>query len=166
MAARNPILPGLSRSAACRTKSCGRLLGHKGEHRGTLNRAAASLPVGPAIVLDKTLSVAGKTWHIVVFADGTTTSTEVVESPAPKVPARTSTRRTKSRTPKVGQCRISRNGVRCSRPFGHKQAGKRHSFAVVTIVPEVVAERTQIIRGKSSRRRGYVVSSKPSARLA
>lgn len=31
-----PVLPGLSRSITCSSKSCARLLGHKGSHRQTL----------------------------------------------------------------------------------------------------------------------------------
>lgn len=80
--ARKPILPGQSRSTKCSTRSCQRLMGHKGEHRSTLTAVAS--PKVP-VVFDKTLTLKGETWHIVVLADGTTSSTKVVEVAGPKV---------------------------------------------------------------------------------
>jgi hypothetical protein len=110
-----------TRSKTCRrTKSgpCSRLSGHKGACRPTLTRGEAR-PAGvevlsadvytvqpdirpkAEVVLDRTITVDGRTWNIVCLSDGTVTSTEVVESPAPVVEprkARTSTRRPKVRT--------------------------------------------------------------------
>lgn len=86
-----------TRSNACRkTKAgkCGRLSGHKGTCRPTLTRGGATiadakaLPVvvaGPVVVLDDTVTVEGRTWHIVCLSDGTVTSTEVVATPEPVV---------------------------------------------------------------------------------
>ncbi len=117
MARKNrPLLPGLSRSTACnRTKSCSRLDGHRKACRPTVTKAAALRP-----------SVDGVE---VLSADRYT----VTESPRPA-------RRVKARRPKVGQCRVVRGEVRCSRAFGHKQAGRRHSFAGVNVLPAVGPE--------------------------
>ena len=41
-------LPGQSRSIACKTKSCRRLLGHRGDHRSTLTAAAPKVPTAAA----------------------------------------------------------------------------------------------------------------------
>jgi hypothetical protein len=73
-----------------------------------------------------------------------------------------------ARRPKVQQCRISRNNVRCSRALGHKQAGKRHAFTgLVRVVAEATTpDRTQTVRTKHARTRGYVTSNRPSSRLA
>ena len=171
-----PVLPGQSRSAACPNGkgACHRLAGHKGACRGTLNRAQSASPTGPTIVLSRTVSAEGRKWLIEVWSDGSTKSSEIVEerqySAKPKTTAKPKARARAAKGTRQLRCRIVRNGQRCSRAYGHKQAGTRHSFAVaaVKVLPEVgpKGRDQQVIRGKSSRRGNYVASGKPSSRLA
>jgi len=179
-----PILPGLSRSSACqRTKGCGRLVGHRGECRSTLTARAQAQSAKPTEVY----SAIVQGFHVVVLSDGTVTSTKVIETRAytkagkrddsvvkgvevlssDRYEVPSEPRTAKRRAARVvGQCRVTKSGVRCHRAYGHKQAGQRHAFATVTVVPEVTVDRSQTIVGKHSRRRNYVVSGAPSARLA
>lgn len=103
---RKPVLPGQSRSAACTAaEGCGRLNGHKGDHRSTLSsRTGTAMPKASVA---EVIVVNGRTY---VLAE-------------PKV------RKVKAaRRPKVVQCRISKDGVRCDRAYGHKSEGLRHRF--------------------------------------
>ena len=125
-----------TRSNTCRrTKAgkCGRLSGHKGLCRPTLHRnpdhSTVAVPKGPSVVYEATL--AG--FRVVVFDDGTATSTPVVESPAPVLAveheqARQPKAAKAKRTVRVQQCRVSRAGTRCIRSLGHKAKGLRHNF--------------------------------------
>ena len=178
-----PILPGLSRSAACTTtKSCGRLAGHRGDCRPTLS--ATKSPV--ATIVEAV--VAGTKYRIAIAPDGTLTSlpasgrkarpTKSGTTVAEKgVEVRSSDvytvqpdRRTKSVATKrvKALCRVSKAGVRCSRTLGHKALGQRHTFTgLVRVIPAATTpDRTQTIRTKHGRTRGYVTSDRPSARLA
>lgn len=165
----SPVLPGQSRSAACPKGkgSCHRLAGHKGACRATLNRAQSASPTGPTIVLSRTVSAEGRKWLIEVWSDGSTKSSEIVAERQYSAKPSQPTAKPKAGTRQL-RCRIVRNGQRCSRAYGHKQAGTRHSFAVVRQLPEVgpKGRDVQLVKGKSSRRGNYVASGKPSSRLA
>lgn len=102
-----PALPGLSRSPLCRSKACTRLSGHKGDHRTATKSPKSPVTVAmdggvevrsadvytvlperkpkagkaPAVVLDQV--VLG--FRVVVFDDGSVTSTKVVPAKARKV---------------------------------------------------------------------------------
>jgi hypothetical protein len=150
-----PILPGLSRSSACtKTKSCGRLEGHRSACRPTLTAVAA--------VKASTQTVACPTCGSVSTEGGV----EVLSFDRYTVQPERTVRQ--ARRPKVQTCRVSKAGVRCSRALGHKQAGKRHAFnGLVRVVAEATTpDRTQTIRTKHARTRGYVTSNRPSSRLA
>lgn len=163
---RKIALPGLSRSTTCRTKSCARLEGHRGEHRSSLHAS----PKATTAAAPRRIIVGGLTY--VLQGAGTRqgtakrTDTEGVEVlSADKYTVQPEPKARKAR--KVAQCRVTRDGVRCARAYGHKQAGKRHSFAGVRILAEATTpDRTQPIRTKRQRTRGYIASSVPSRRLA
>lgn len=120
----SPVLPGLSRSVACtKTKSCGRLDGHRRRCRVTLTAKAPAAP--KAAVKRNDFVVKGVE---VPSADRYT----VVEAPVatPKVKSAA------KRSPKVlPACRVVKAGIRCDRLSGHKAHGLRHRFVgIVTIV--------------------------------
>lgn len=171
MARRTPVLPGLSRSSTCQRRAlpggCGRLTGHKGACRPTLHAATKSpVVVGPKVVLDRLVTAEGRTWNVVVFDDGTVTSTEVVESPAPVVvPAKAAKRTaTKSLDGGVEVLSFDRYTVQPEPKARRARPAKRR----VRNLPDATAEGrdVQTVKGKSSRRRGYIASAKPSSRLA
>ena len=122
MARKNrPVLPGLSRSTACiRTKSCGRLEGHKNACRPTLS-ARATMAV-------KRLPVATEGGVEVLSADR-------YICPEPK--AHIAKRAMSSKRTVKATCRVSKRGTRCDRALGHKGTGTRHRFTgLVTVLPE------------------------------
>lgn len=126
------VLPGLSRSITCSSKSCARLLGHKGSHRQTLTAKAAEAVKAPA-----------KVQHVeVLSADRYTV---LPEPPEPKAPvAKPAKRRQPKARKALGQCRVAKartdgvgGSIRCDRLTGHKAHGLRHRFTgLVTILPE------------------------------
>lgn len=136
-----PVLPGLSRSIACtKTKSCGRLDGHRKACRPTLSRIPTGYEVAP-----KVNGVPMVRRKARVATEG---GVEVWSADRYTVPAEPKARKARKARRAVGLCRISRDGIRCSRPLGHKQAGKRHSFAGrVIVLPEGESKvsRTQLI---------------------
>jgi hypothetical protein len=166
-----PVLPGLSRSAACRTKSCQRLAGHKGEHRTSLHAAVTKSPALQTITVAELAELGFRLATTKVVRQARTTSADEVGVEVHSADRYTvqpdrpvaSPRRTKSRAQKA--CRISKAGVRCSRAYGHKQAGTRHSFAGVTVVAPA-ADPSRVQAQRPARRGRYVASSKPSSRLA
>lgn len=188
----SPVLPGLSRSTACGSKSCARLKGHKGDHRTSLHATAKPSLAGTATKSPVRLDIIAeleatqrkleelkalmfqptKSARKPVDTEG---GVEVLSFDRYTVQEPKATRRVKPKAQPVkaqrrGQlCRVSRDGVRCQRPFGHKQAGIRHSFAgAVRVLPTVgpKGRDVQTVKGKTSRRRGFTTSAKPSSRLA
>ena len=158
-----PVLPGLSRSTACSTRTCQRLDGHKGEHRTTLH--ATTLPKAAVAKVAVTCPTCGHSEGVGVGTGAEVLSADryTVQQPEPKAPKAPRA----ARSSRQLRCRVSRDGVRCGRAYGHKQAGKRHSFAGLRVLAEVAPkERPAVVRGKPSRRHNYVVSGKPSSRLA
>lgn len=117
-----PVLPGLSRSITCSSKSCARLLGHKGSHRQTLTAAKPLTAKAPAT-----------SGGVEVLSADRYTVQPVAPARRPKV----------RKSPKaLPQCRVSRSGIRCDRLTGHKAHGLRHRFTgLVTILPEAESPR-------------------------
>lgn len=113
------ILPGQSRSTKCSTRTCRRLLGHKGTHRGTLTSSAK-----PAL----------KT---------------AVEATSGGVEVRSS-------------------DVYTVQPTAHvpAKAAKRTRRPKVVVIPMADYKRLVAAGHKVTKSRGYIVSGKPSARLA
>lgn len=120
---KNAVLPGLSRSSACtKTKSCGRLDGHKGRHRSSLTTTKV-VTQAPASTATKSLVEKGVEVH---SADRYEVQPEAVKAPA----------RPRARRPKV------------------------------VVIPMADYRRIVAAGVKVTKSRGYIVSSKPSARLA
>lgn len=176
-----PVLPGQSRSAAC-SKTCHRLAGHKGEHRGTLTATTKS-SVRPEVLRDiedveakvaESLArreaelrrelKAIEALRAKVAADPE--GVEVLSWDRYEVQPEPKARRTR-RPAKQLRCRVAKAGRRCVRAYGHKQAGIRHSFAVVTTLPEAGPKGRDVQTLRHARRGGSAhVSGRPSARLA
>lgn len=182
---KSPVLPGQSRSSACqRTKGCGRLDGHRRACRATLTATKSPITVGTIVVIDGTKCRVVEVHPVVApRAKASKPARTTTKSSYEKgvevhsadrytvLPERTATKSPSkaSRRPKVATCRVVKAGNRCVRAYGHKQAGIRHAFAnpVVKVLPTVEpTTRAQVLRTKHARTRGFVVSSKPSSRLA
>lgn len=132
-----------TRSKTCRRRAngaCGRLTGHKGACRPTLTANGSpfvtvetltadryEVPAEPpkaTVVLDHMQEVAGRTWHIVLYEDGTVTSTEVVPAKAPA-------KARKARRPKVRNLRhvAPKERVGVTGPVGQPKPAKRAKAA-------------------------------------
>lgn len=149
---RRPVLKGLSRSIVCqRSALCQRLDGHKGSHRTTLTAKPSVAKV--AFSPERGVEVHSADRYTV--------------QPDRRPKAATKARRPKAA--KVQQCRVRKDEVRCDRPYGHKTEGLRHRFTGRVVVLPAAGPKdrdVQVIKGKASRRDNYVVSGRPSARLA
>lgn len=159
---RRPVLKGLSRSIVCqRSALCQRLDGHKGSHRTTLTAKPSVAKVAAAKQQAPKVAFSPERGVEVLSAD----RYEVQPDRRPK--AATKARRPKAA--KVQQCRVRKDEVRCDRPYGHKTFGLRHRFTGRVVVLPAAGPKdrdVQVIKGKASRRDNYVVSGRPSARLA
>jgi len=156
-------LPGKSRSPYCAVAvgnaGCARLLGHKGSHRTTTQVVQAQRPkVADVIVVD------GVKYRRIAERRYNTEGVEVHSADRYTVQAEPKVRKAAAKVARQLRCRVSRDGVRCGRAYGHKQAGQRHSFAAVVELAEVgpKGRDVQIVRGKPSRRRNFVASGRPS----
>lgn len=111
---RKPVLPGQSRSAACTaTEGCGRLSQHRGDCRPTLSARGIAKPKA-SVVRPDVLKDIERVEAILARLRR--------EAALPKAVKQ-------ARRPKVAKtCRISRDGVRCDRAYGHKAEGLRHRF--------------------------------------
>ena len=165
---KRPVLKGLSRSAACSKLVnnattldkdgvlCGRLAGHHGDHR-------ASLQAAPTKSVKASVKV-GRTYSEAEVAKLVAKAVLLALKPSASVPAKAAV---KAQRPKVAQCRISRRDIRCSLRLGHKAAGAKHRFgtAVKVLVPakarRQVAATTKVVKTER-----FHVSGRPSARLA
>jgi len=150
-----PVLPGQSRSPMCLAGSktpCHRLLGHKGSHRSTLTATKSPVVKAP-VVTEGGVEVLSFDKYTV----------------QPETKSRNSVAKPRRATKSLPICRAAKAGIRCDRPTGHAAYGLRHRFVGrVVVIADATAEGrdVQTVKGKSSRRRNFVASGKPSSRLA